>query len=386
MVKAEPKSIKVRCTSWEQVRQFQKEKLAGETLSVRLPMTPAVGETVAVALGLPNGMLLAIDATVVKTGSKDDAGKYPVTLRLTGFTADMRARLERLAAGAGAAGVPTKPPAEPPAPVQAVVDASPAKTGSAEILPEERSAYEALEELLTQKLALGAHEVLGVPPDAGSKAVRAAYFELAKKYHPDVFGKYRSLKLRSLASEVFIHINRAYDRMREATPGERVLGPARRDQFGWMAELEDFQVGESASLGGAGSTRALAENELFGDLPGVDPTNVGKRSLLPAETPPSKILSDLVHAGEEALDDKRWPEAKAKLGEAQKIDPRHRGIKALYHVACGFELRAQGKGSEAMLHFETALAHDPECTFARRALGYEEDRKGRFRRLLDPQK
>lgn len=52
------------------------------------------------------------------------------------------------------------------------------------------------------------YEILGVPPTATDDQVKAAYREMARKYHPD---NYQNNPLADLASEKMKQINEAYD-------------------------------------------------------------------------------------------------------------------------------------------------------------------------------
>lgn len=58
-------------------------------------------------------------------------------------------------------------------------------------------------------------EVLGVPPTATAEEVRAAYRELAKKYHPDRVA-HLGEEFRELAHKKFLEIQESYERIRTA--------------------------------------------------------------------------------------------------------------------------------------------------------------------------
>ncbi len=68
------------------------------------------------------------------------------------------------------------------------------------------------------------YKVLGVSPDASDEQVKAAYRELARKYHPD---NYTDNPLSDLAEEKMKEINEAYDtviRSRRAGGGSSAAG------------------------------------------------------------------------------------------------------------------------------------------------------------------
>ena len=52
------------------------------------------------------------------------------------------------------------------------------------------------------------YQILGVSPSASEEEIKAAYRELAKKYHPD---NYADNPLADLAQEKMQEINEAYD-------------------------------------------------------------------------------------------------------------------------------------------------------------------------------
>ena len=57
------------------------------------------------------------------------------------------------------------------------------------------------------------YEVLGVSPSASESEIKAAYRELAKKYHPD---KYTDSPLADVAEEKMKEVNEAYDEIMNA--------------------------------------------------------------------------------------------------------------------------------------------------------------------------
>jgi Tfp pilus assembly protein PilF len=117
--------------------------------------------------------------------------------------------------------------------------------------------------------------------------------------------------------------------------------------------------------------RTLAD-QLFGDMGGEDEKRDDDRpgdafdSIVPAGT--EQALS-LANAGRAAFAAGQYELARGHFAAALKVDPRNRPVRALYHVASGFVMRARGQDAEAQLQFETALGHDPACHEAQRALG-----------------
>jgi tetratricopeptide (TPR) repeat protein len=443
MARDEARTIKVRCTTWDQVEAFYTQKLKGDTLVVKMPVQPMIGDGVTVALGLPSGLVFAIDGSVTSVGAVDPSGKWPVAMKMHGLTKEVRERLDRLVHDGreGLLSTPQVLPSEPPPGPLAVGTqsrrprprSSPPPDGAEpvavdpeprveDVIHDERPAFEALAGLHKQLLGLPAHEVLGVPFDADLATIRAGYFALARQHHPDAYGKYLSPALRRLASELFIYVNLAYDRLRQAAAaagGARLPGPATRDGGGWLIDMRDVvepppsapvEVYMAVSaphpgpedepdddtptprsvpavaggtppapLSAVGEAKDLA-SELFGDLP----AEAAESQPFDAQDAPStESALSLANTGRAAMAAGRWEEARSSFAAALKLDPRNRPVRALYHVASGMVLRQRGQAAEAQTQFETALGHDPQCADALRALGRLNDNQGIFRRVFD---
>ena len=417
-----PRTIKVKCATWDQVEAFYTQKVKGNVFVLRMPQPPAVGQKVTVALVLPNGLVFAMDAEISKVGAADAAGKAAVAMILHGLTGEARVRLVRLVdegrrgsspnlaleleglvAAAAAAPGATPVPMPSDAPVSEPVE-PPAEPEAALVEKAERPVFDELMKLRERHEGEAAHVVLDAGEDASAAELHTAYLRLAKRYHPDALGRYRSAPIRQLASEVFLHINKAYDRLRQARAelGDTVPGPARRPQLGWFAEIRALVEEPSARLP-AGPTdeltfesavpTPLATADLMrvedADTPMPTPAEVERERFLPkreAQTPapaPALPAGEVETAAREALAKGRWDEAREKFAEALRAEPRNRTLRALYHVASGMESRARGKDTEAQIHFETALRHDRDCVEAQRALQRTPDpeKKGIFSKL-----
>ena len=108
------------------------------------------------------------------------------------------------------------------------------------------------------------YKVLGVSPNATDEQVKAAYRELARKYHPD---NYQNNPLADLASEKMKEINEAYDeiqKMRKAggnTGGRSYSGYA----GGYGSYQGNSQFGDIRRLISSG--RIVEAEELLNGVP-----------------------------------------------------------------------------------------------------------------------
>ncbi len=75
---------------------------------------------------------------------------------------------------------------------------------------------EDLEDMLVRFESAGLYDILSVPADATPEQIQTAYYDLAKRYHPDRFQSNNiSAALRTSAEKVFTLINQAYTTLRD---------------------------------------------------------------------------------------------------------------------------------------------------------------------------
>lgn len=389
-------TLRARCPSWDAVEGFYtRSVMPGGLLAARVPFVPQPGDRVTLALELPNEMVMAIDGVVRKV-SPTERGKTPIVVRLVGFGEKTIARLASMVAEAraeaSAAPVPVpvarsrsrrvRPP--PPTPEDAPVnirldprdDPDPSQLGA-----EARAVYQMLVEELERLHELDAASVLGCEPGADLDGVRAAYFKRVKQLHPDVLARHRSPAIAHAAQELFIFVNRAYDRMRSAAraAGDTAFaGSAMRKETGWVVDLTDF--GEP-----------LAAADLFRDVDETAPRGDAAVAIIDDQPEPevddgepAAPLSELVAEAAAAAERGDFGRAAELYAEALGREPRDRKLRGRYHATRGRQLIGQGDRVRATTQLELALSHDPDNVVAAEALadirGGGRKRRGRLSR------
>ncbi len=408
-------SLVLKCPTWDHVEAFYARKVKeGGALSARVPFQPSPGDVITLALELPDGLVVAIDAEVEAASPAPDGVKSAIRLRATGLTESLRGRLADLVAESrrgregrrsrtssappplvGAHEAEAEPEPPPPQPTDAPVDelVEPSAPPSADDVPaEDREVFRELERELRRMREVAAHEVLDVRWDASVQEIRRAYFGLTRRLHPDVMARYRSPAIQSMAAEVFIQVNRAYDRMREAAVaggGAIAAGPDLLPHQGWVAAIEDLNdmsgltpVPVASSMPrptlAFGTKQDLSpilgalHRELFDDVGLVTPPVQLALDAEPAAEPPTpgaaRPTEEIVTEARALLRAEDWPRSRELLAGVLRGDPRNRGVRALYHFASAQALLAAGKPVEARTQLEVALAHDPQLEEARAAV------------------
>jgi hypothetical protein len=232
-----------------------------------------------------------------------------------------------------------------------------------------------------------------------------------------VYARHRSPAIQFISSELFIHINRAYDRMRDAAvaSGSAIApGPALLPHRGWMAEFDDIGAQAPAPVRptpppppppatkravpppvppGAKSRTApqvaLTHEGLFGDeatprpeVAAAAPEPPAADTAAQADVPAAQLVIDaraLIADGEHS-------KARELLVAVLRREPRNRTARSLYHLCSAEILLAAGKAVEATTQLEVAAAHDASCEEVRAALARARQdpakKGGLFRRLF----
>lgn len=97
------------------------------------------------------------------------------------------------------------------------------------------------------------YQVLGVSREATDAEIKKAYYELAKKYHPD---NYANHPLSDLVSEKMKEINEAYDTIRE-------------ERAGGSAHARAHDDGSSYAKSGYGNVRTLINARRFDEAAAI---------------------------------------------------------------------------------------------------------------------
>jgi hypothetical protein len=100
---APPRTLHIRCGTWDQVEAFYSRKLRrGRLLSMRVPFAPAVGSDLSIGLELPSHQVISIDGAVRKCEPGEDS-RHWIEIELVGLSEELLRRLrEMVAAGIAA--------------------------------------------------------------------------------------------------------------------------------------------------------------------------------------------------------------------------------------------------------------------------------------------
>jgi curved DNA-binding protein CbpA len=225
------------------------------------------------------------------------------------------------------------------------------------------------------------YEVLGVTRQGTTAEIKAAYYQLAKKFHPDRHHHSEQGELRGQLETLFALITQAYDTLSEpsqrAAYDERIRKspnsqPASPINTPPIAKAESPQNGSPLQqANGSGESKAkLYPARSSGPLQFPSPDTIA-----PAEAPqltraainnPAQVAEQFYNRGRGLFEKKQYHGAVHMLREAVKLDPS----RAPYHFHLGMALvRNPRTRHEAEEHLSKAAELDPYNVQIRIKLG-----------------
>jgi tetratricopeptide (TPR) repeat protein len=196
-----------------------------------------------------------------------------------------------------------------------------------------------------------------VPRTATRAEVRNAYFQLAKRFHPDRFGSSALADLRRNVQDLFAALNEAYEVLSDDARRADYLGGAHHPDAASAAV--EFQKGDACLR-----TRDLARARAFYE------------AAVRGDPRPEHVAA-LAWA---LLQEPGADAARAKLLSAQALrDPRC----ARAALVAGAIARAEGNDAAAERHLRAALALEPANGDAQRELRAVQARQARRDRPRD---
>ena len=210
------------------------------------------------------------------------------------------------------------------------------------------------------------YQILNVSRTASQKEIKKAYFELARKYHPDRFDRDSTAEAREMIEEVFGSITSAFQTLTNEEEKQRYDAKLAKTAEPDRKELEqqaDIKFNQGKSL----FSRGKYEDSLI--------------FFEEAIKLKSNKASFYIHlAKAEAKVPAFHENAEEDLIKAIDLEP----WQAEGYVALGEFYAQEGLSVKAKKHFKRALEIDPEHAVARKALGSEEghEKKKGFKGII----
>lgn len=226
------------------------------------------------------------------------------------------------------------------------------------------------------------YEVIGVTRHATTAEIKAAYYHLAKKYHPDRYHQADSGDLRTKLESLFASFTQAYDTLSQpgtrASYDERIrkasgtlaqnphstmplTNPEPLASVGHLSEDEGIPSGDlKPSNGQPGNIDASARTHVESSGGEIIPGTGGP------QLPPAQRAEHYYQQGRARFDRKEYHAAVHLLREAIKLDPS----RAPYHYHLGLALiRNPRTRRDAELHLAKAAELEPYNAQIRLKLG-----------------
>lgn len=227
------------------------------------------------------------------------------------------------------------------------------------------------------------YEVLGLPRQATTAEIKASYYQLAKKLHPDRHHHSEQSDLRSQLETLFAHITQAYETLTDPaqraayderirrSPNHQPASPIKVSR-GVNVEAAPAQrlvpaaeSNGSAEPGGAAISRAASSEpqpQSLDERASTDAANATRTAI----GNPAQAAEQFYNQGRALFEKKHYHGAVHMLREAVKLDPS----RAPFHFHLGMALvRNPRTRHEAELHLTKAAELDPYNVQIRLRLG-----------------
>ncbi len=402
--------MRLRCASWDQLESIYRRDLARGALFLRASRRPPIATPITIHLTLPSGTLIVLSGSISEhiapgglggRGPGIDVELAPIPASTMWLVeAALRAHKQRSRAA------PPDDPERAPDEISALgaehEQGEATLEAGAPVAAAEHELVAALQDELGSLRHMSPTQVLGVAEDAGEQAIRDAFAQLSRRYHPDKFARFHSRDARELATEIFILIRDAYRALSSAAPG----GPADLPKPGLSGRKS-----ERASPNANASRRDGAAPGAIPSGQKSSPTTAGAsaggptgpRAFRPAPEPatgaqaaphddaaapaPAESSAGGHVRATALLDAGRYDEALTLFALASRRDPGDREAALGVEVAEGLKALAARDRLEAAQRFEAALELDPANERAARGLTEirrqaTEERKSFLSRLL----
>ncbi|MDB4958594.1 MAG: heat shock protein DnaJ domain protein, partial [Myxococcales bacterium] len=205
-------SIKLRCASWQQLATIYRRDLSRGSMFLKAATQPAIGTLVRIDLELPSATVIELSGVITnhvtdpQRGTGVDLKLEPLPTKSVWLIESALAAENKMRAQSSGA-IPVSNQSGPIASIAEGEDVAAAEAELSRALEAEAESLRKLNPFL----------VLGVGYETTDAAVRAAFGELTKRYHPDRFARYQSERLRQIAAEIFILIRDAYRKLADET-------------------------------------------------------------------------------------------------------------------------------------------------------------------------
>src|SRR5450755_2246622 len=210
------------------------------------------------------------------------------------------------------------------------------------------------------------YDILGVTPDAIASVIQAAFFQLAKRWHPDRLGPDLA-EVKDLATRVFARMSEAHQILSDPTR-RKEYDDVRKDGGGSAEEQEQVQRVIRAATAFQKAEVLLKRNNTAAAL------EEAKKAL---ELDPSQADYIALLAWLEAAQlNPNLEDILARIEKATRLEPNNTRIR-WYR---GLVLKRLGKNGKAVGEFRFVVENDPRHVDAQREIRLYEMRRAEMRR------